>query len=326
MNSKQLLEIALRRGAREARQSIKARTALVAVKRKEQARIKTITNELIQELKNLSKSIPSINELNDFSKEMLSAEFNETELKQASSQLKKTQKVIKRIQINESKKIFKTEKIGEVKKIVNQFIARIDSVMKTLDKNILLISKYKRELKKYPRIDEENPIVILVGYPNTGKSTILKRLTTSKPKIAEYAFTTKNINLGKMSYKFFKLQFLDTPGILDRPSEKRNSVEKKAVAALKHLASIVIYVMDASLSSGFSHEKQLKLLKETKKQFPNTPLLVLLNKCDIATRKEIKERQKELEEFTIIECSQGKEQDLKKELKKWLDKLNLKFK
>lgn len=326
MNSKHLLDVALRRGAKEARQSNKARTAIVSIKRKEQTRIKTISNELIQELKNLSKSIPDLSELNGFSKEMILAEFNEIELKQASSQLKKTQKVIKRIQINESKKIFKSEKVSEIKKIVNQFIARINSVMKTLNSNILLISKYKRELKKYPKIDLENPTAILVGYPNTGKSTILSRITTAKPKIAEYAFTTKNINLGKMNYKFFELQFLDTPGILDRTQEKRNSVEKKAVAALNHLASIVIYVMDASLSSGFSHKKQMDLLNETKKTFSKKPLLVLLNKCDIAENKEINERKKELKEFTVIECSKGKETELKEKLKEWLNELKLEFK
>ncbi|MBN2127494.1 MAG: 50S ribosome-binding GTPase, partial [Candidatus Diapherotrites archaeon] len=135
-----------------------------------------------------------------------------------------------------------------------------------------------------------------------------------------------NINMGKMPYKFFELQFLDTPGILDRPQEKRNAVEKKAVAALNYLASIVFYVMDASLSSGFPHEKQMDLLKETKELFPETPLVVLLNKCDIVTKEELNDRRKELQEFKVIECENGKEEELKEKIKKWLDELKLEFK
>jgi nucleolar GTP-binding protein len=326
MNSKQLLETALRRGAREARKSVKKVNAVAATKQKEQLRVKTTTNELIEELKKLSKSIPNISELDGFSKEMLSASFDEIKLKQASSQLKKAQKLIKRIQITTSKTIFSSNKVEEIKKTVNQFIARANSVMKTLDSNIKLIDSFNRELKKYPKLDLQNPVAILVGYPNTGKSSILSRITSAKPKIAEYAFTTKNINMGKMPYKFFELQFLDTPGILDRPQKKRNSVERKAVAALNYLASIVFYVMDASLSSGFPHEKQIDLLKETKELFPKTPLLILLNKTDITPEKELKERKKELEEFTVIECGKGTEKELKEKIKEWLNSLNLKFK
>ena len=73
-------------------------------------------------------------------------------------------------------------------------------------------------------------------------------------------------------------------------------------------------------------KKQLSLLNETKKQFPDTPLLILLNKCDISTQKEIKERKQELQKFRVIECSEGKETELKEKLKKWLDGLELKFK
>ncbi|MBN2127781.1 MAG: hypothetical protein JW703_05365, partial [Candidatus Diapherotrites archaeon] len=178
MNSNQLLEISLRRGAKEARKSVKKVHAVAATKQKEQLRVKTTTTEIIDELKNLSKSIPNLSELDGFSKEMLSASFDEVKLKQASSQLKKAQKLIKRIQITTSKQIFSSDKVEAIKKAVNQFIARTASIIKTLKSNITLIESYKREIKKYPKLDSENPVAILVGYPNTGKSSILARITS----------------------------------------------------------------------------------------------------------------------------------------------------
>ncbi|MFH1587788.1 MAG: GTPase [Candidatus Diapherotrites archaeon] len=215
----------------------------------------------------------------------------------------------------------------------------------------------KKNRRKIPSIDTENPIIVLAGYPNTGKTTILSRITSSKPKIAGYAFTTQDLNMGKMNYKFFELQVMDTPGLLDREKNKMNEIERKAAAALKYIASIILFVIDASKSSGYEFEKQMHLLKETKNAFPRIPMIVLLNKTDLAEKKEIEEKKEKIREFEkeineektrkirreneetkrngkeiqktiipLIECGKGNEKELIEKLKKELDELKLKFK
>ena len=55
----------------------------------------------------------------------------------------------------------------------------------------------------------------LVGFPNAGKSTLLSVLTSAKPKIANYEFTTLKPNLGIVEYKDFKTFVVaDIPGII----------------------------------------------------------------------------------------------------------------
>jgi nucleolar GTP-binding protein len=328
MNPQELLDSAYSFASKQAgRKAIKAKNSLLKKQRKEQILVKEMAGKITDYLKKQSKKIPSIEKLDPFTKEMVSSIERPEKLKKASSQLLKSIKVIKKIQIESSKKIFKARDEGRVSKTRNQFIARTNSVLKSLKGSLKAIELFEKNRRKLPVIDLENPVIVLAGYPNTGKTTILSRITKSKPKIAHYPFTTQNLNMGKMNYRFFELQILDTPGLLDREKEKMNEIEKKALAALKYIASVILFVIDASKTSGYAFEKQIHLLKETKKAFPKIPLIVLLNKTDIAEKKEILERKKELKKMKLhlIETGKGTEKKLVKKLNKEFDGLKLEF-
>jgi len=58
--------------------------------------------------------------------------------------------------------------------------------------------------------------------------------------------------VGHTDYKFVRWQVIDTPGLLDRPLEERNTIEMQAITALAHLKACILFFIDISESSGYS--------------------------------------------------------------------------
>lgn len=58
--------------------------------------------------------------------------------------------------------------------------------------------------------------------------------------VQPYAFTTKSLFVGHMDYRYLRWQVIDTPGILDRPLEERNTIEMQACRSALHLHSLTV--------------------------------------------------------------------------------------
>ena len=105
----------------------------------------------------------------------------------------------------------------------------------------------------------------LVGFPNAGKSTLLSVVSAAKPKIANYAFTTLEPNLGIVEYHDGKsFVMADIPGIIEGAHEGRGL----GMRFLRHIErNSVLLFMIAADSADIAKEYQI-LLNELKQYNP----------------------------------------------------------
>lgn len=155
---------------------------------------------------------------------------------------------------------------------------RLASIIKSINKDLLFLNEARNILRKLPDVQDE-PTIVIAGYPNVGKSSFVSKITGASPEIAPYPFTTKGVTIGHFIRDGVRYQVMDTPGLLDRPMSERNDIEKQAITAIHYLDAVVMFIIDPSESCGYEIEDQKRLLSEIHENF-KLPLLVVANKAD----------------------------------------------
>lgn len=192
------------------------------------------------------------------------------------------------------------------------------------------ILELQRSLRSAPAVQLDTPAVVLVGAPNVGKSSIVRYISSATPEVNNYPFTTRGMTLGHVEvfwsdddtiaraivpehekkrkgpsadvltgkYAFSQLcQVMDSPGLLVRAEAERNEMEELTLAAMRHLPTAVMYVLDLSGGAGdkcSSVEDQLQLRREVRARFPRRPWIDVVAKYDLGTVDGSEEELKEI--------------------------------
>tara|TARA_Y100001970_G_scaffold188080_1_gene228773 strand:+ start:924 stop:1907 length:984 start_codon:yes stop_codon:yes gene_type:complete len=129
----------------------------------------------------------------------------------------------------------------------------------------------------------------IIGMPNSGKSSLLSVLTSAKPKIANYPFTTINPNLGVANYDNKEITLADIPGLIEGAHEGIGLGDK----FLRHIERCknILHLIDITNENLVeNYTKVRKELFKYSNKLTKKKEIVVFNKIDMASNEEIDEK------------------------------------
>ena len=133
----------------------------------------------------------------------------------------------------------------------------------------------------------------LVGFPNAGKSTLLAAVTSARPKIANYAFTTLNPQLGVMYAHNREFVMVDLPGLIEGAHTGIGLGDRFLGHAER--TKLILHVIDGSESDWGARYRAIRHEMDSYGGgLLNKPEIVVINKIDTISDDELKSK---LEEF-----------------------------
>lgn len=293
--SEELIDTAFSRAARAGR----AKHGLEA----QQSMLQTSANVVSDNLENVVTSWPDFEyEVDPFYYELADAIVDAEEaapagvdgLRQSLSEVMWASRKAREIHAEYQPKLRKTD-VDTARKHRKQAFARLADVVEQVDDDLTGINAARNALRDLPEIDPDAPTIVVAGYPNVGKSSLVNAVTNARGETASYPFTTTGIGLGHFEgsdvvdpdradgsamRERVRYQIVDTPGLLDRPPAERNEIESQAVSALEHVADCVLVLLDPSGEAGFPLDSQLELRDDVAARFSDVPVFTVANKAD----------------------------------------------
>jgi len=129
----------------------------------------------------------------------------------------------------------------------------------------------------------------IVGMPNSGKSSLLSVLTSAKPKIANYPFTTINPNLGVANYDNKEVTLADIPGLIEGAHEGIGLGDKflRHIERCKNILHLIDITNDNLLEN---YSKVRKELFKYGNKLTTKKEIIVFNKTDMISEDEINKK------------------------------------
>ena len=174
----------------------KSRSEENIAKKKALMKITAINDKLSTEMQKIIDDFPRYDEISPFYQELFKCYFDIDEYKKDLGKLFWLRGKVQQFSGIYAKKVKMSREKGIIDGFLKQYYGRTCSFFKQVEKAFGRLEDMRKQLRMMPDFKEGVFTVALFGFPNVGKSTLLGAMTDAKPKIANYAFTTKKINAG----------------------------------------------------------------------------------------------------------------------------------
>lgn len=293
-NSNEFLDVVLNRTQRKTPTVIRAGFKITRIRAFYMRKVRYTGDGFCEKLQEIVDSFPNINEIHPFHRDLMDTLYEKNHYKVSLAALSRAKTLIEQVARDYVRLLKFGQSLFQCKQLKRAALGRMATIVKRLKDALLYLEQVRQHLGRLPSIDPNTRTLLICGYPNVGKSSFLRSITRADVEVQPYAFTTKSLYVGHFDYKYLRFQAIDTPGILDRPTDEMNNIEMQSIYAIAHIRSCVLYFMDLSEQCGFSVHDQVKLFHSIKPLFANKAVIVVINKIDLVSPQDLDEERKEL--------------------------------
>ena len=283
---------------------------IVKAKKRENSRMKLVEKITAGYLNSLVKSVPTLDDIHPFYRDMLEIAVGVANTKAALGRISRAARIIHEVGKANIYHLRDARNPSDAASVRRSFFGRVSSLIRGSHDDLVLLSVLRDKMKDLPTADPDVPTIVLAGYPGVGKSTIVCQVSNAKPQTRSYPFTTQDIMVGHIIVGHLWIQIVDTPGILDRPLSERNKTELLAISALGHLADIIAFIVDVSETNGFFLTDQKQLYDGIKKTYTDNEIVTFFNKIDISSPSQLDEAKQFFGDCVKMSAEKGEGIDL----------------
>ena len=282
--AEELIDRALRRASKveESVRNADYRARLTAVRK-----IHSVADNIANPLHTYVKAFPSFDNIHPFDRSIIDLTVGVDKLRKSLGASDWARKEVLMIGNKYVPKARARKSAEETMRIMSEAYTKMTNIVRQIEKNLNFLISARSIFRNIPNVNNEKPFAVFAGAPNVGKSSLIGAISTGKPEVKSYPFTTKGVSLGHIKAKYDIIQVMDTPGLLDRPNSDRNDMEKQGIAALDHLEPIIVFLTDLSGTSGYSVETQESLHDELKGRYSKYRWIDVYSKSDLEAESEL---------------------------------------
>ena len=161
--------------------------------------------------------------------------------------------------------------------------------------------------------------IVIIGEPNTGKSTLLNAiLNDERAIVSDIPGTTRDTVEDEIILNGINYRFIDTAGIR-ATKDKIESVGIKKTFEKVESSSIVLYMLDSSVTDSNKINDSKQIINKITKDFPDKNLIIVANKIDIGDSKLIESHFKEFKHIYVSAKHSTNIDELKQQISSCID-------
>lgn len=299
-----LIDIVLSNTQKKTPTVIKKHAHISKIRKFYTSKVTFLMNEYVGKLTEIIENFPKLDDIHPFFRDLINILYDRDTYKMCLGHISGVKKSIE----NTGKEYIRLIKYGEslyqCKQLKIAAFGKMCSSVKKL--NLEYLEEVRQHMSRLPLIQMTRTLLI-VGYPNVGKSSYMKSITKAKVDIQSYPFTTRSLYVGHFEYRDLNWQVIDTPGILDRNIDEMNTIEMQSVTALAHIPSVILFFIDTSHTCGYSITDQINLYHNLKPLLQNKTVIVLsksdISEFDLNLEYEADSENQQLKEFLKDKCT-----------------------